>query len=291
MPATTRHGALRRRERTRVRRAYTTSRAWVRSLAPGVGTALPDIVIVGGQRCGTTSLFRYLAAHPDVVTPRSKELNALSLHYGKGPGWYAGHFPAVLPHQRALEASPLYLADPRVPARAAERLPDALFVALLRDPVERAYSHYLHNLEYAAESLSFVEALDAEPERLARARRLGLGSRRGIELFRNASYVTRGHYAEQLDRWMSFIPREQLLVVRSEDFFADPATTYDEVLRRAGLRPFDGVAFRRTNHWEDSGETQLTPAVRARLEAELSDADERLTALLGWSHGWSRQTA
>ncbi len=179
MPATTRHGALRRRERTRVRRAYTTSRAWVRSLAPGVGTALPDIVIVGGQRCGTTSLFRYLAAHPDVVTPRSKELNALSLHYGKGPGWYAGHFPAVLPHERALEASPLYLADPRVPARAAERLPDALFVALLRDPVERAYSHYLHNLEYAAETLSFVDALDAEPERLARARRLGLGTAAG----------------------------------------------------------------------------------------------------------------
>lgn len=287
MPAAARRGAIRRRERTRLRRAYTTSRAWARALTPGVGTCLPDVVVIGGQRCGTTSLFRYLAAHPDVVTPRSKELNALSLHYGKGAGWYAGHFPAKLPHQRALEASPLYLVDPRVPARAAERLPDALYVALLRDPVERAYSHYLHNLEYAAESLGFVQALDAEPERLARARRLGLGSRRGIELFRNASYVTRGRYADQLERWLSFVPREQLLVVRSEDFFADPAATYGEVLDRVGLPPYDGVTFSRTNHWEDSGRTQLTPAVRARLETELAEPTERLTRMLGWTHGWS----
>ncbi|MDQ2758544.1 MAG: sulfotransferase domain-containing protein [Actinomycetota bacterium] len=271
-----------------MRRAYTTTRAWVRSLTPGVGGSLPDIVVIGGQRCGTTSLFRYLAAHPDVVTPRSKELNALSLHHGKGSGWYAGHFPATGPGQRALEASPLYLADPRVPARAAERLPDALFVALLRDPVERAYSHYLHNLEYDAERLPFADALAAEDERVREALSLGLDTRRGIELFRNATYVGRGLYAEQLERWFAHVPPEQVLVWRSEDFFADPATVYAEVLRRAGLSPYSGVTFARTNHWADDSETQLTAAVRAKLEEQFADSNDRVRSLLGWAQSWGR---
>ncbi|MDQ2758281.1 MAG: sulfotransferase domain-containing protein [Actinomycetota bacterium] len=286
-----RDGAYRRKSRTRLRRAYTTGRAWVRSLTPGIEGSLPDVIVIGGQRCGTTSLFRYLAAHPDVVTPRSKELNALSLHYGKGADWYAGHFPAKGPSQRALEASPLYLADPRVPSRAAERVPDALFVALVRNPVERAYSHYLHNLEYDAEELSFVDALAAEDERLHEARRLGLGSRRGIELFRNASYVSRGLYAEQIERWHAHVAPEQLLVVRAEDFFADPAATYDEVLTRAALPPHDGVTFSRTNHWDDDQETQLTPAVRARLEEQFADSNEKIRQLLGWTESWNHQPA
>lgn len=290
MPAT-RDGALRRRERTRVRRAYTTARAWTRALTPGVQGCLPDVVVIGGQRCGTTSLFRYLAAHPDIVRPRSKELNALSLHYGKGAGWYAGHFPGKQPHQRALEASPLYLADPRVPARARERLPDALFVALLRDPVERAYSHYLHNLEVAAEKLSFVEALDAEPGRLAAAERAGLGSRRGIELFRNASYVQRGQYAVQLERWYDQVPASQLLVVRAEEFFAHPEVVYSEIVDRLGLPAFDGVTFSRANHWDDDPETQLTPAVRSRLEEAFAASNTRVAEMLGWADTWNHQRA
>ena len=275
MPAA-RDGALRRRERTRLRRAYTTARAYARALTPGVEGSLPDVVVIGGQRCGTTSLFRYLAAHPSVITPRSKELNALSLHYDKGSDWYAGHFPRRRPGQVAMEASPLYLADPRVPSRAARRLPEALYVALLRDPVQRAYSHYLHNLEYHAEKLSFVDALDAEPHRLAEARRQGIGSRRGIEIFRNSTYVLRGQYADQLERWLEHVPTERLLVARSEDFFADPQVVYDEVLHRAGLPAHDGVSFSRTNHWADEAETQLTPAVRARLEEEFQDSNARV---------------
>lgn len=290
MPAP-RKGAFRLRQVTRLRRSYTTTRAYVRSMTPSVTGLLPSIVIIGSQRGGTTALFRYLAEHPQVVAPRSKELNALSLHYDKGEGWYRGHFPTTSESVRALEASPLYLADPRVPARAAARLPHAHFIALLRNPVERAYSHYLHNLEYGFEQLSFVDALDAEGERLLEADRRGLGSRRGMEIYRNFSYVLRGCYASQIEQWQMHVPPSRLTVLRSEDFFADPKGTYDDLLRRLDLDPHDGVAFTRINHGDDDAQTQLTDGVRRRLEEEFAESNARLTSLLGWSDTWSKLIA
>lgn len=86
-------------------------------------------------------------------------------------------------------------------------------------------------------------------------------------------------------------PPRQLLVVRAEDFFSDPAVTYAEVLTRAGLRPHEGVTFSRTNHWDDDQETQLTPAVRARLEGRFAESNDRLRQLLGWTESWNHQPA
>ncbi len=288
---TPRKGAYRRRQITRLRRAYTTTRAYARSMTPSVDGMLPDIVIIGSQRGGTTSLFRYLSVHPQIVTPRSKELNALSLHFDKGEAWYRGHFQAPAAGMQAVEASPLYLVDPRVPQRAATRLPNAQFVALLRNPVDRAYSHYLNNLEYGFEDLPFVDALAAEPTRLAEARRLGMDSRRGIELFRNSSYVLRGKYTPQIERWRQHVPPSRLTVLRSEDFFADPKLLFDQLLERFSLDPFADLTFRPVNHWDDDSQTQLTPTVRRQLEHEFAISNAGLATLVGWSGTWSALNA
>jgi hypothetical protein len=124
-------------------------------------------VIIGAQRGGTTSLYRFLASHPDVRQPLPKEVSFLSRRWDRGVPWYTRHFP-VLRHRplRTLEASPSYLSDVLAPVRAAATLPDARFVALLREPTARAISHYHHNRALGVEPLSFEEALDAEPERL-----------------------------------------------------------------------------------------------------------------------------
>lgn len=288
---TPRAGAYRRRQTTRLRRIYTTARAYARSMSPSVDGMLPDIVIIGSQRGGTTSLFRHLSGHPQIVTARSKELNALSLHFDKGEGWHRGHFPAPAADRQALEASPLYLVDPRVPQRAAARLPTAQFVALLRNPVDRAYSHYLHNLAHGVEDLSFADALAAEPARLAEARRCGLDSRRGIELFRSSSYVLRGQYTPQVERWQQHVPPSRLTVLRSEDFFADPQMVVDQLLHRFALAPFADLTSRPVNHWDDDAQTQLTPTVRLRLEREFADSTASLASLVGWSETWSDLSA
>lgn len=254
-----------------VRRAVRAGRAWARAAVPdglpGAPGRLPEFLIIGAQRCGTTSLYRYLAAHPSVRTATGKELQFLSLHHRRGLRWYRGHFPVRPPGVSSFEASPYYLFDPDVPARAAALLPHARFVALLRDPVERAYSHYLHSRAYGVEPLSFADALDAEPARLARG---------GHTARRRYSYVARGRYAEQLERWYAHVPPERLLVLRTERLGAD----YPGVLEFLGLEPHTPDLVRHTRRADPDGASQLTPELRARLTAEFAPHEAALKALL-----------
>ena len=248
-----------------VRRAVRAGRAWSRAALPGPIGRLPEFLIIGGQRCGTTSLYRYLAAHPSVRPATGKELQFFSLHHRRGERWYRAHFPVRPPGVRSFEASPYYLFDPDVPARAAAMLPQAKFIALLRDPAERAYSHYLHSKAYGVEPLSFADALDAEPARLA------TGDHTARRRF---SYVARGRYAEQLSRWLDHIPRERLLVVRTEDLNAH----YPQILGFLGLDAMPAPAERHTRRPADS--PGLTPQLRARLDRTFAADQKALATLL-----------
>lgn len=283
-------GGTRRRLTNEAKHALTTGRAFFRGLNPITRGNLPDIVIIGAQRAGTTSLFEYLAGHPDVRPAISKELHYLSFNAGRSEAWYRGHFPVLKPGERTIEASPFYMVDSNVPGRAARMLPEAHFIALVRNPVERAFSHYLHNLEHGLERLSFVEALDAEPERMRRAAAMGVDGKRGRSLFRACTYVHRGEYADRLAPWFELIPAASLHIIRSEDLFADPENTYGDLLEQLGLRRAFPEKFERRNHWRDDPESQLTPAVRGRLEEHFAPFNERLESMLGWQRSWSRTT-
>jgi hypothetical protein len=180
------------------------------------------------------------------------------------------------------------MVDPNVPERAMRMLPQAHFVALVRHPVERAFSHYLHNLEHGLERLSFVDALAAEPERMRQALAMGVDRRSGRTLLRSCSYVHRGEYADRLAPWFELIPAAQLHIIRSEDLFSDPETTYGDLLDELGLRRAFPERFDRRNHWRDDPESQLTPALRERLEEHFASFNERLETMLGWHQSWAR---
>ncbi len=248
-----------------VRRAVRAGRAWGRAALPGPLGRLPEFLVIGGQRCGTTSLYRYLAAHPSVRPATGKELQFFSLHHRRGERWYRAHFPVRPPGVSSFEASPYYLFDPEAPARAAAMLPQARFVALIRDPAERAYSHYLHSRSYGVEPLSFAEALDAEPRRLATG---------GHAARRRFSYVARGRYAEQLSRWFDHVPRDRVLVVRTEEL----NSRYPEILGFLGLDPAPAPAERHTRR--PAGAPGLTPELRARLDREFAADQQALATLL-----------
>ena len=131
---------------------------------------LPSVLIIGAQKGGTTSLFSYLVQHPDVLAPLTKEIHYFDLQYDREDKWYRGHFPFARRLERGavtIDASPYYLPHPLVPARAAQLVPEAKLVAVLRDPVDRALSHYHHEVRAGRESLSFADAIDQEAERLA----------------------------------------------------------------------------------------------------------------------------
>ncbi|MBM0279149.1 sulfotransferase family protein [Micromonospora tarensis] len=279
-------GFARRQVTDRLRRGVRAARAWGRAARPGEPGPLPDFLVIGGQRCGTTSLYHQLAAHPRVRAASGKELQYFSLHHGRGARWYRGHFPRLAAGERTFEASPYYLFHPSVPARVAATVPQARFVALLRDPVQRAYSHYLHTRSYGIEPLSFADALDAEQERLAVATRGGPDTRAAHRALRAYSYAARGRYAEQVQRWFAHVPRERIHLARTEDLQADPVGTYGEILRFLGLPAHTPEAFIRHTRRVDQGVSELTPELRDRLGEHFAPHNAQLATLLDWPDPW-----
>jgi hypothetical protein len=256
----------------------------------------PDFIMIGAQRCGTTSLFRALMAHPQVVRPTfHKGINYFDLNYYRGGRWYRGHFPvtAIARHRTArygapavFEASGYYLYHPFAAERIARDLPGVKLVVMLRDPVERAFSAYKHELARGYESETFERALELEDSRLlGEIDRMRDDPRYESFSHRHHSYRHRGHYAEQLERVFRFFPASQVHVIESDDFFADPAREYQQLVAFLGLRSFEPACFDRYNARPGEG---LADATRQQLAEHYRPHDERLAGLLGRKPSWMR---
>jgi Sulfotransferase domain len=257
---------------------------------------LPDYLILGAQRAGTTSLHRYLIQHPAVRSLLwTKEVHFFDTNYSKGMAWYASHFPTRASgwllrrrsgaHLVTGEASPYYLFHPLVPGRVAAHLPEVKLIALLRDPVQRAYSHYQHERSRGFETLGFDEAVAREPQRLAgEAERLLADPGYVSFNHQHYSYLARGLYADQLAAWRAHFPTDRLLVLGSERFFADPAAALARVLAFLDLPTFTPEGYERHNACDYYG--GMEQELRRRLAAHFQEPNERLYAALGDDLGW-----
>ncbi|HVS85448.1 MAG TPA: sulfotransferase domain-containing protein [Gaiellaceae bacterium] len=250
--------------------------------------SLPDFLVIGAQRAGTSSLYNALVRHPLVVRAAVKEVQYFSLFSEKGDGWYRAHFPLrarLRAGQRTGEATPYYLFHPRAAERAAAVVPEARLVVLLRDPVERAISQYHFQRRLGFEPLeTFEAALDAEEERLAPELPRVLDEP-GFAGFahQHFSYVSRGEYAEQLERWFAVFPRERFLILESGELWSDPAGSYAKTLAFLGLPPHElGYPHRNAGDYPE-----IDPAIRARLRDRFAPSNERLFDLLGRRFDWS----
>jgi Sulfotransferase domain len=239
-------------------------------------------------------LHRYLVEHPGIVPAFRKEIHFFDRNLHKGIRWYREHFPSALYRSYATkvlgrrfltgEATAAYLFYPHAPTRMAETVPNAKLIVLLRNPIDRAFSQYQHEVANGYETLPFEEAIAREPERLAgeRERLLADENYDGVD-YRHHSYLSRGRYAEQLEVWLQHFPRQQVLVLRSEDFFADPELVLGSVLQFLGLPPASLRHYPKYNHRDY---TEMTPALRRRLRDQFAPHNQRLAALLGRDFGW-----
>jgi hypothetical protein len=252
--------------------------------------SLPSAVIIGTQRGGTTSLFNYLVQHPDVLPPFGKEVHYFDLHYADGVKWYRGRFPYSHQLRRGsmtLDATPYYMVHPLVPQRVAQLLPDVKLIAILRNPVDRALSHYQHEVRGGRESLSFAEAIEKESERLA-----GEEERLRNEPYyysfnhHRYSYTLRGLYARHLRRWLEHFPRSQLLVLQSEWLYRDPAAATEAVHRFLGLRPHRLEHYEAT-YQQGNYERVMPEPLRRRLTAYFEPYNRELYQLLGEAYDWT----
>jgi len=257
---------------------------------------LPDFLIIGAQKSATTSLFARLDRHPAVWMPSCKECHFFSRPWRPAVlyraffmlGWKRRRLERSLGRPVLLgEATPYYLFHPAAPARAARILPRARLIVLLRNPVERAYSHYRHCVRLGRETLSFEDALAAEPERTAgeaeRLARFPFGSSAGHQHY---SYAARGRYAEQLRRWLAHFDRAQIHVEIVEHMFADPAATLARVERFLELPPGPPHPFETHNQGIEMG--SMTDEARTRLLAAFAEPNRELEALLEIELPWPR---
>lgn len=185
---------------------------------------LPDFVVAGAAKGGTTSLFYYLKPHPQVWMPEAKELHFFSNHFDRGAEWLRAQFAPAGADQIAGEMTPEYLEHPQAAERMHSVVPDAKIVIILRHPVERAYSHYqMQRAKFSAEE-PFNDILDLEEK----------GGVEAVPL-PHAAYLRGGRYHEHIQRWLRHYPRSALLVLLMDDLERDPAGVYRQLCAHIGV--------------------------------------------------------
>lgn len=257
--------------------------------------ALPDFLVIGCQKGGTSSLHTYLAQHPRLAPADIKEVHFFD--GGLQPGWdkyaegerlYRSYFDwrssMCAQGRQSFEASPCYMFNPLAPARMAAMVPDTKLIALLRDPVDRAVSHYFHELRRGRETLPMMEALEAEDDRLATARTSGDYKDTS---WINMSYATRSLYAEQLERVFEHFPRERVLILESSEFYGNPKRTLAQVLDFIGLDDA-GLDADLTPVGVGTNRTKVDAEVYDYLNARFAEPNARLQDMLSRHFDWGK---
>ena len=285
------YDALRDRTPRALRRPAARAVETARGLTGGL-RAVPDFIIAGTQRGGTNSLYEYLVSHPlvDRAIP-GQEVHFFDLNLDRGMRWYRGHFPLASaarrgddPRRLTGESSPYYMFHPRAPRRIARALPNVRIIVVLRDPIDRAYSHYHHERSRGAEDLSFEDAIASEEARLA-------GEEEALETdpryrsfeHQHHSYVARGMYAPQVRRLYETFGPDRVSVLISEEIFRDPLPVVHDLLAFLGLPARGAGAFEQRNAGRYS---EMPRSTRTSLAERFRDSNDDLVRLIGRDLPW-----
>jgi len=242
--------------------------------------SLPDIVIVGAQKGGTTSLYRYLCQHPNISGALTKEVHYFDNNYDRHPLWYRSNFE-VSGEEVVLEATPKYLFHEVTLWRMSVLLPDITVIALLREPVSRAYSHYRHVRrgmgKWGTDHRSFPEAVRSDIQAVNEKGVLGGNSYKDIY----HSYVRRGIYAPQVRRFKR-VYGDQMLVVKSGDFFKNTRKVLGDIFDKIGVAQVDVDV----GEVHKGGQYEDEIPIREELESFFKPHNQELYKLIGVEKWW-----
>jgi len=257
---------------------------------------LPNFYIIGAAKCGTSSLYEYLIYHPEVQPAVTKEVHFFDHYFERGLNWYKVCFPLKL-HKFFVqnlgkkkfitgEASPRYIDHPNSPKRIKEITPKAKFIVLLRNPIDRAYSHYNMNVRQGIETLSFEEAIEQQTKRTKdEFKKMEEDENYYSKPYFSYSYIERGIYIKKLEHWMKYFSKEQFLVLKSEDMLKKPNETYQQILKFLNLSPW---VLKEYKHYRVSSYKKplINPATRQQLRDFFKPHNEKLSEFLGKNFEW-----
>lgn len=247
------------------------------------GGGLPRAVIIGAQKAGTSFLFDALSTHPSVATSFVKETHFFDWEFNQGEAYYRAHFPPQ-DERLLIEGTPYYLFHPLVPERVCETLPGCRFICVLREPVARAYSHYLMERARGYEHRTFEQAIARE---LASWQRWESAVVEGTRFHWDHSrhvYLRRGLYAEQLQRWFKSVGRDRILILGNAAMRRNPSRTFDSVCRFLDISP--GMIKLDEVHSVSTRGSPMEETTRCRLDNWYVDSNNKLEELLGSLPDW-----
>ncbi|MFD6097640.1 sulfotransferase domain-containing protein [Nocardiopsis flavescens] len=287
------------RTATLPRRLAAPARRAVLPLVDALGTvtgparALPDFLICGAQRSGTTSLFKSLSGNPAATGPvLRKGVHFFDTAHHRGTAWYRSHFPLRLslrerpgrPRVRAFESSPYYLFHPLAAERIARDLPGVRVVVILRDPVERAYSAHAHETARGFETEPFARAVELEESRLAGEEEKLLSEPGYVShSHQHHGYIARGRYADQLERMEGHLGRDRMYVADYAELFDGTVGELRRIEDFLGLPPGPDRVPGRHNA---RGRAAMPEALRAELAERFAESDRRLARWWGRTPSW-----
>jgi hypothetical protein len=266
---------------------------WLWRRATASQRVLPDFLIIGTMKGGTTSLYDYVCQHPKILSAYRKEVHYFDMHYSKGTQWYRANFPtrgeiaAAGEAAQTGESTPYYLFHPAGPTRLFNLLPHAKLVVVLRNPVDRAVSHYFHSVGTGMESRPIEQAFAEEASVVDPEHNNLMREDYESDQHRMWSYLSRGRYVDQLEGFLKLYRRDQLLVMQSEKLFADPQSCVDQTTDFLGVDRIrlPKVTVKNEGTYSKDGDP-LKPELRLALQRHFEPYNARLGKLLGEDYGW-----
>ncbi|GAB4234754.1 MAG: hypothetical protein Kow0049_18840 [Stanieria sp.] len=243
----------------------------------------PKFVIIGSMRCGTTSLYEYLTFHPQFVPALKKEVKFFNFNFDAGKEWYLAHFPAIAEGKNYVtgEGSPDHLYYPEVAPRILELFPDMKLIVMLRNPIDRSISQYYHWRKVGAEFRSLKDAIADEIELIKKMSQPSFDgnlSRKG-----NSGCLLESVYIYFLEQWMSIIPKEKFLILKSEDFYQNTPATLNQVFDFIGLPNYQLKDYKTYNAGSYS---DIDPEMHQLLAECFQPHNQRLEEFLGMKFDW-----
>ena len=249
----------------------------------------PDFFILGGMKCGTTSLFNYLLEHSRIKGPRKKELHYydMDIYEGMSLEKYVASFPERAEDEMSGEGTPFYLTHPSCPTWVKRDFPEARFIIVMRDPVERFWSHYHQYCkyrDYSGSPESLIEKEEAVSANIFKAIRENPEAHEPVFDLKLYSLLARGRYAEQIERWLQFFDQERFLFLFTQALKDDRETAVNQAVSFLGLEPEPLQALATLHHTQHYD--PMPQALHDSLREYYAPHDDALQRLLGTSLPW-----
>ncbi|MDJ0556593.1 MAG: tetratricopeptide repeat protein [Microcoleaceae cyanobacterium MO_207.B10] len=243
----------------------------------------PNFLVIGVKKGGTTSIYNYLTQHPQIIPAIKKEIDFWSFYFYRGLDWYRAHFPLIPDSEKFLtgEASPSYFDSPNTPARLFHFFPKIKLILLLRNPVDRAISNYYHEVRSNPESMSVEEVISSKLEKLIKVSS-SLVQQQDYWSYQG-DYIASSLYLDWLQKWLTVFRREQLLILKSEDFYNCPASTMKQVFDFLDLPNYQIRDYPKLNA---GSYASISESIRQKLSEYFQPHNQRLEEYLGMKFNW-----